>query len=215
MALRVVRIGCPARQVLDPKKARRRARVALQKELLRAEQAKADQALAACLPMLGALQTGGGGGGSRGGSMSGAAGSESGGGGGVTRLPSATLRSGAFGGGDASGGLHGRAGGGGGGLAASGGSGGPNSPSYHHAMEYARTRGLYRGDTQSWCGRRAGAGLCQGCRCSAVARAAWVSLMSCGMCWASPRFLRAACPVSGSFARCALPPCVCAGRCPA
>lgn len=43
---------------MDPKKARRRARAALQKALLKAEQAKADEGLAACLPMMAALQVG-------------------------------------------------------------------------------------------------------------------------------------------------------------
>ncbi len=42
--------------MLDPKKARRRARAALQKALLRAERAKADEGLAACLPLMAALQ---------------------------------------------------------------------------------------------------------------------------------------------------------------
>lgn len=46
----------PSQVVLDPKKARRRARAALQKALLRAERAKADEGLAACLPLMAALQ---------------------------------------------------------------------------------------------------------------------------------------------------------------
>jgi hypothetical protein len=45
-----------AQVVMDPKKARRRARLALQRAQLKAEQAKATEGLAACLPMMAALQ---------------------------------------------------------------------------------------------------------------------------------------------------------------
>ncbi|GIL75186.1 hypothetical protein Vretimale_7859 [Volvox reticuliferus] len=125
------KVHSDSEMVMDPKKAKRRARLALQRAQLKAEQAKATEGLAACLPMMAALQVQS--------PTNSFAAEASGNRALVGGSGGADSRSNSFNAGSSL-----RPGNG------PGGGRGASTPATPHAIEYAKQRGVYRGDAPQW-----------------------------------------------------------------